>query len=236
VPKTGSPIEAEAIAYIKAHKRELVEEHLISKGYQSVEYPISYFMAGSPGAGKTEFSKVYVDGLNDRLTDSPVYRLDPDEIRSFFPQYTGVNSEEIQAAVSIATSELFSYCQEKRLHVLVDGTFSRKVSMENVKRALGRNRRVFVMYIYQDPLIAWDFTQKREVLEGRNIPKQAFIEAYFQSYENMVLLKELHADKVTLTIVVKDGHNQPKETLFDVTDVRAMLKIPYPPQQLEEIL
>ena len=48
--------------------------------------PVSIFMAGSPGAGKTEASKALVREFRD-----PV-RIDPDELRSEFKQYFAARS------------------------------------------------------------------------------------------------------------------------------------------------
>jgi predicted ABC-type ATPase len=193
-------------------------------------------MAGSPGAGKTEFSTMLVQRLYIATPDHPVFRLDPDEIRSFLPQYTGTNSQEMQAAVSLGVSVLFSYCHKNSLDLVMDGTFARPTSFENVKRAIKRGRIVIVMYIYQDPRVAWEYTKKREVLEGRNIPKMAFIEAYFAAYKNMIVLKELYTESVKLNVIENDERNHTKNVLFDVEDIRAILKIDYTPQQLEELL
>ena len=38
--------------------------------------------------------------------------------------------------------------------------------------------RVTIFYVYQDPKIAWKFTQEREIAEGRHVPKKAFINAF----------------------------------------------------------
>lgn len=52
---TNEEIVSEAIAYLKKHQKELIEQYITQKGYVSVSNPITIFMAGSPGAGKTEF-------------------------------------------------------------------------------------------------------------------------------------------------------------------------------------
>ncbi|CAN5151794.1 zeta toxin family protein [soil metagenome] len=221
---------------MKAHKRELVQEYLISQNYLPVERPISFFMAGSPGAGKTEFSKTFVQRLNAASPKSPTFRLDPDEIRSFLPQYTGSNSQEMQAAASLGVSELFSYCHKKSLSVVIDGTFSRPTSLENVRRAVNRDRTVVILYVYQDPLVAWKYTQQREAIEGRNIPKQAFIDAYFGAYQNMIRLKELYTNSVQLVVIENDVINKVKETHIDVPDIRDILKINFTPMSLEKKL
>ncbi|MDO8302320.1 MAG: zeta toxin family protein, partial [Sedimentisphaerales bacterium] len=84
----------EAEHYIKDHKQELISRFADPKIYIPAMYPVSVFMAGSPGAGKTEFSKRLIDNSSGKL---PV-RIDSDDIRSLFPNYTGSNSSIFQPA------------------------------------------------------------------------------------------------------------------------------------------
>ena len=51
------------------------------------ELPTTLFMAGSPGAGKTEISKRLVP----RFKQKPI-RIDADEIRTLCPGYAGNNA------------------------------------------------------------------------------------------------------------------------------------------------
>ena len=53
----GLTLQEQAVAHIKANKCNLLEEFAADSVYPPQEEPISIFMAGSPGAGKTEFSK-----------------------------------------------------------------------------------------------------------------------------------------------------------------------------------
>ena len=46
--------------FIKKNKDLLFEKFAGGKIYQPNENPISLFMAGSPGAGKTEYSKRFI--------------------------------------------------------------------------------------------------------------------------------------------------------------------------------
>ena len=46
-----------AIKYIKENKRNLLEKFASPSIFSVDAVPVSVFMAGSPGAGKTEFSK-----------------------------------------------------------------------------------------------------------------------------------------------------------------------------------
>ncbi|WP_349306189.1 zeta toxin family protein [Pseudomonas sp. PCH44] len=60
--------------------------------------PVSVFMSGSAGAGKTEAS---IELLN-LFSDQPILRIDPDELRNEFADYQGGNAYLFQGAVSIS--------------------------------------------------------------------------------------------------------------------------------------
>ncbi|MGZ7224811.1 zeta toxin family protein, partial [Streptococcus pyogenes] len=78
---------------------------------------------------------------------------------------------------------------------------------KNVERAINRNYQVSIYYVYQDPLIAWDFTKERERKQGRHVPKETFINAYFQSRKNISELKSQLGNQISLHIVQKDYQN-----------------------------
>ena len=87
----------------------------------------------------------------------------------------------------------------------MDGTFSQKErAIENIERSLNKNRIVFVFYIYQDPTVAWDFTKKRELVEGRNIPKSAFIDQFIGSRETIRHIRNKFGEEVVMYLVEKN--------------------------------
>lgn len=77
----------QAKLFIKQHADLLIETFANPKIYLEDAHPVSLFMAGSPGAGKTEISK----RLIEKFSNKPV-RIDADEIRELIPGYTGANS------------------------------------------------------------------------------------------------------------------------------------------------
>jgi ATP-dependent protease HslVU (ClpYQ) ATPase subunit len=56
-------IEEAAFQYAKEHRARLAREIADTKLFPSEISPLTVFMAGSPGAGKTEISKAMVDVL-----------------------------------------------------------------------------------------------------------------------------------------------------------------------------
>lgn len=169
----------EAIDFVKKNKNKLAADLADLKKYPADESPVSIFMAGSPGAGKTEFSKNLLEIIKQRGLENFV-RVDPDEMRSLMPGYTGNNSHLVQGAISILVSTVHNFVLKHKQNFIMDGTFANyEKAALNIKRSLSRGRRTFVFYVYQKPQIAWKFTQQREVVEGRNILKNVFIERFF---------------------------------------------------------
>ena len=85
-------IKNKAEEYARLNKKRLAAELTDISKYLPDESPISVFMAGSPGAGKTEYSKNLIRSL-ERDKNHKVIRVDPDDLRHYFPGYTGKNQD-----------------------------------------------------------------------------------------------------------------------------------------------
>lgn len=245
-------IQQQAVDFIEAHKEGLIDKFVIAKNPLRLGF-ITIFMAGSPGAGKTEFSQRYMDlilgggaestietlvgkGVNIESVDSLVIRIDVDEIRGFLPQYRktdpecGIkgNAHVIQTAASKGLDTLREYCFENEVSFLHDGTFANYATMkELVKKSLKRDREVHIYYLYLDPLTAWEFTKAREYLEGRNIEKEKFIEQFFKSRENVDRIKQEFGDKVKIHCVLKNRSNEVEDIVFDQPNIDQFLEVQY---------
>ena len=75
-----------ALQFIKQSRQLLIVRFADPVHYKSSDHPITIFMAGSPGAGKTEVSKI----LLKRFPFQAV-RIDADQVRALCPGYTGQN-------------------------------------------------------------------------------------------------------------------------------------------------
>lgn len=67
----------QSIAFANANKKRIAHE--LTSLYHADEFPVSVFMAGSPGAGKTEFSKNLLSLFSDN-SRKQVLRIDADEM------------------------------------------------------------------------------------------------------------------------------------------------------------
>lgn len=227
----------EAVKYARHNKNVFISRFADISRYPKEVKPISIFMAGSPGAGKTEFSKRLISELkNAGIISDDIVRIDPDDIRELLPGYTGKNSYLFQAASAIGVEKLYDYVLDKKQSAVIDGTFSSEKSIQNIERSVKRGRPVEIFYIYQDPILAWEFTKKREALEGRNIPKEAFIEAFFISKENVNNVKLKFGDKVRLNLVKKDFVSSFEELRLNIDKVDHHLEIPYTRDDLNKLI
>ena len=219
--------------FIKDNKKFLIEKFAKIESIPPKENPFSIFMAGSPGAGKTEFSKAFIKS-------KPLFsavRIDADEIKKIIPQYNNHNSDVIQGASALGVEKIYDFVLKNKQNVIVDGTFANyRISHNNVKRSIKRNRIVAVFYIYQDPLIAWDFTKKRGELEGRFIPKETFIKSFFDAKENIKRIKIDFKDKIEIFLIKKNYSNGVERAWFNIKDIDNHLKIDYTIKSLKSKL
>ncbi len=226
----------DAKEFVRRNKSIITEKFASLEQYPSVAKPISLFMAGSPGAGKTEFSKRLISYFGE--SGAKMVRIDPDDIRDLLPGYNGHNSYIFQSPVSFAVEKLHDHVISKKRHFLLDGTFSNYAkAVFNIQRSLNHDRLVRAIYVYQDPLVAWQFTKKREVVEGRHVPKEAFIEQFFAAKDTVNNLKQHFADKLEVWLIEKDYQsNAIKRLEFNIDNIDSYVQINYSKDKLEEIL
>lgn len=197
-------IEAEALAFAKANRRAIAKRLTDKSIYLPEANPVSVFMAGSPGAGKTEAS---IELL--KKVDGPaILRIDPDELRTEFPAYSGANAFLFQRAVSVLVEKIHDLALDQSQSFLLDGTLSNyEVARKNIDRSLGRGRMVQILYVYQEPWLAWDFVQAREAAEGRRIRPEHFIDQYFAAREVVNRLKREYGPAILVDLLLKNNDN-----------------------------
>ncbi len=225
-------ISKQAVKYIRSEKKNIQEKFAGDHVCLPDDDPVSIFMAGSPGAGKTEFSKRF-------LKDSKLkaVRIDADEIRDTIPLYNKQNANAIQAAAALGVEYIYDYALKKKKSILLDATFADfDKSLQNVKRSLSRGRYIEIYYLFQDPVIAWEFTKAREEIEGRYVPKEVFINSFLKSKENVNKVKNILGNKVILNVVVKNYQNDLERFRLNVDFVDDIIKKDYTIESLEELI
>lgn len=252
-------VQEDACKFILENRDVLIKEFVLDHSPLPIA-AVSIFMSGSPGAGKTEFSRNYmpttigrrhaqlVQALKRRGYDvdgceSVFVRIDADEIREFLPQYvktsiengTVGNAHIVQKAVNKGLDLLRAHCLSSDVAFLHDGTFGNYKTMRKlVKQSLADGRKVIIFYIYLDPKAAWAFTKAREVEEGRNIIPENFINQYFDARANVMRIKNEFDDQVQVNCVVKDETNEIVAIKYNVPDIDTTLNSFYKSGKLHE--
>lgn len=192
------------------------------------------FMAGMPGVGKTEYSESLLDEFDEHIP-----RIDADEVREKMREigYNGTNSEVFQRAAAKAVHRLYDHCMSKKISNLLDGTFAYAGWRKNVNRAVSQKRIIDIYYIYQDPMIAWQFTKDRAARNGRHVPRDVFIDTYIDSIENANLAKEEYGEKLKLHFVHKDhSTNSVISQAIDIKAIDKHLPRVYTREELNELI
>lgn len=238
----------EAREYLKLNKRELIKQFASLKRYPPVENPFSIFMAGSPGAGKTEASEGLIKGgLIEKMFGfkclGGVVRVDDDEIRYFFKDigYDGTNTDLFRSASILGVEKVFDFSLKNGQNLILDSTFSNyEKSRENIKRSLRKRRSVGIFYLYIDPIIAWNFTLKRAKIIGRSVPRSFFIESLFHAKENVNKIKSEFGSKVELTLLERSYDRDKRvfrgKTTLNIENIDNYLKIKYTKDSLNSKL
>jgi len=142
------------------------------------------FLAWAPWAGKTEFIKALPKNLN-------FFFLDIDSYRSYFDWYKWANAQEYQNAMSGVVNLVLKYCFQNDIKFILDWTFkSLKHAKRNIDNCNRKKRKMEIYFIFQNPYISYYYTYLRELNEERNVPLDKFIECFYNSIENIYIVKE----------------------------------------------
>jgi len=220
---TDEEIRLAAVEFAKRNKIRIAKELTDPAKYAPDIIPVSVFMAGSPGAGKTEFSKNLIKIL-EKDKERQVVRIDNDEIRPLIPGYVGNNSHLFQGATSLIVEKIHDLVLHQGQSFILDNTFAQyEKAADNIRRSLKKVRPVFIFYIYQKPETAWRFTQAREEIEGRNIPNSAFIEQFLGARISINRVFNEFKDKVSIFFVKKNFDDNSDESIYKISQGKAQI-------------
>lgn len=212
---TEEEIRSRAIAYVKASKKQIKKKFADPFLYPKSDRPVAIFMSGSPGAGKTEVSKQLI-----KVFKEPTVRIDADEIRDILPGYTGSNASLFQGAAALGVEKVLDFCIGKSRSFVLDGLLADSIkAQQNIRRCLDHKFQVIILYVYQQPELAWNFTQIREKVEGRNISKEVFIHGLIESRSVSQKLKEEFGSRIRLLVLEKDYQNGVQKVWEDVQKI-----------------
>ena len=92
------------------------------------------------------------------------------------------------------------------------------------------------MYVYQNPVTAWEFVQAREKVEGRKILLEHFIEQYFEARNSVNCLKREFGSKIHVDLLLQNSDNSRKLYKANIDQVDNHVPEKYTRAALESIL
>jgi UDP-N-acetylglucosamine kinase len=225
-------LQDRATEFARRNKKAIARRLTDPSTYPPEEQPVSVFMAGSPGAGKTEASKALLEKFGENIL-----RIDPDDLRSEFEGYSGDNSWLFQAAVSILVDKIHDLALDQRQSFLLDGTLTNYTkAVQNITRSLKKGRFVQILYVYQEPATAWEFVQAREKIEGRKILAEHFIEQYFEARNSVNNLKTKFGADIKIDLLLQNSDNSRKLYKANIDQIDNHVPEKYTPATLETLL
>lgn len=189
--------------WVRKNKKAIINDIISDSEASPDGTPRAIFMAGLPGAGKTEFTK----GLND-VTEARFVRLDMDEIAGHIQGYEPQIADQYREAATSILNDVFSEVLKRGLDFIMDGTFSSRYAALDVERVRKHGYNIRIIYLQQDPRLAWKFTLAREKVEHRAIKIDGFVNAYFNTISNIQQIMEKNSDIIKLDFVTKNSENQ----------------------------
>ncbi|MGK0546314.1 zeta toxin family protein [Halomonas cupida] len=218
----------EAEKFARENKKRIAKALTDKSIFPRESDPVSVFMAGAPGAGKTESSILLLEEFG-----GGVIRIDPDELRGELPGYNGGNSWLFQFAVSILVDKAHDLALHQKQSFLLDGTLAKyDIAEKNVARSVRRGRPVQILYVYQEPHLAWSFVQAREKEEGRRIPLSGFIDQYFESRRVVNSIKDRFGGDVKVDLLVKNRDNSVRSYKANIDQIDSHLPERYDRESL----
>lgn len=218
------------IEWVKLHQKEIVNRIISGADLVPSEKPIAIFMAGLPGAGKTELSQGFI-----KQSDGGLVRIDMDELATLVSGYTPERADEFRGAATRLLNVLFDKVIRKRLSFIMDGTFGSPVALQNIERVLKRGYEVQIAFACQDPKLAWNFTKARERVEHRAISEEGFLNSYYKTIGNLHDLAKRHYKDVEIDIFMKNRDNSVGERFANVdeTQIDEIAKVIYNKDRLK---
>lgn len=215
--------------WAKSNKKTLVSKVIGNVVAQSQTKPVAIFLAGIPGAGKTEF-------INRLLGNNPwVVKIDLDEIVKLFPNYNPKNYYKYRTAANIIVDECVIYCRKHSLNFVLDGTFGYGKAVDNIKSALKRHD-VFIFYVWKDPVKAWQLTKDRELITNRAIDRDGFIRACDNVPDNLIKVQETFGNRVSIIALKKDGIDDDFQMTHNKQIIDDLLQKRYTKDELEQLI
>lgn len=168
---------------------------------------------------------------------TPVVRIDVDELRKECAGYVGGNAWLFQKAASVLVEKVHDLALEQSQNFILDATFSNfDRACKNISRSLSKGRAVLILYVYQEPNLAWRFVQAREATEGRRVPPEQFVNQYFGAREVVNRIKRQFGPDARVDPLLKNIDNSTWAFEANVDQIDSYIPEKYNRDQVEKIV
>ena len=195
--------EDEAKQWIKDKTNQNKVIDLFFEHNKATKSRTAFFMAGIPGAGKTEFAE------NTIRTNSEFISIEHDKLVEYIDSYRPEEYYNYRKAGSVLVTRIFDECLRNGYSFIFDGTLSHENGIKNVNRCLDAGYDVIVVYIVQDPALAWELTQARELVKKRSIARAGFVETCQKLNANLLNIFERHKNDPMFNFWLIDKQGKP---------------------------
>lgn len=207
---------------------------------------MAFFMAGIPGAGKTELATNALMEMSHTLVP-----IEHDKLVEYIDGYRPEDYYIFRKAGSVLVTRILSECLKHGYGFIFDGTLSHPNGVRNIGRTLKAGYVTFVVYVIQDVNAAWRLTQDRNLVTGRRIEKDGFIKTCGNITANLKAIYDTHKDDPGIGFWVFDKRASPYGNVLplvtysnavkqlmgigDILEVEKALSVSYDTSELEHI-
>lgn len=171
--------EAKEWVKVKENREKVVAQFF--KDFPPVNTKLAFFMAGIPGAGKTEFAENTIREASPALVP-----IEHDKLVEYIAGYKPENYYNYRKAGSRLVTEVLKQSLQNGYAFIFDGTLSHVNGIRNIKKALKAGYQIYIVYIIQDAKMAWQLTQAREITKKRAIEREGFVETCNKINQNLL--------------------------------------------------
>lgn len=220
-------------SWARKNKNKFANAMIVQSGARTHASPAAFFMAGLPGAGKTEFTENLIESLGPK-----VVRIDMDQIASQIDGYHPEQAHAFREAATDIMNAVFDRVKHQKVDFIMDGTFRSDKAIRNVRQVLEKGYTVKVFYLHQEPGKAWEFTRAREKIEKRAIDPDGFMTSYYEIRRNITQLVNLKLSNLTLDVVIKNKSNKVGEWFanVDIDQIDDLIGVSYNKEELKRMI
>jgi predicted ABC-type ATPase len=182
--------------WYKSNKKYLISS-VVEILRNTSDSPLLVLTAGYPGSGKTEYIR-----SSAKLSTLP--SLDLDDLVKLFPDYSSKNYYSYRDVGARLLASVFEKMINCKYSFVLEGTFSSKISLLNIERALKRGYQVRVIRLKTPANKSLQYAKIRQFQTGRPINEELF----WQTVEKVDEVYNLAKLKFSNNVLFEEVENE----------------------------